>query len=72
MMIQILSFWVSLWEMRYWMKRPSRTEAYGQRPEFIDARCLPFIGLLGMGSGTDRYDPLGAHDQPCHDRTGKL
>ena len=29
-------------------------------------------GLLGMGSGTDRYDPLGAHDQPCQDRAGKL
>ena len=47
-------------------------KADGQRPEFIDAGCLPFIGLLGMGSGTDWYDPLSAHDQPCHDRAGKL
>ena len=45
-----------------------RTETDGQRPEFIDARCLPFIGLLGMGSGAGRHDPLGAHDQPCQDR----
>ena len=49
-----------------------RTEADGQRPEFIDAGGLPFHGLLGMGSGTDWYDPLGAHDQPGQDCTGKL
>jgi len=26
-------------------------ETYGQRPEFIDAGCLPFIGLLGWVLG---------------------
>ncbi len=30
------------------------------------------LGLLGLGPGTDRYDPLYTHDQPCHDRAGKL
>ena len=28
--------------------------------------------LLGMGSGTERYDPLGANDQPYQNRAVKL
>jgi hypothetical protein len=31
---------------------------------------VPFF--LGMDSGTDWYDPLGAHDQSCQNRAGKL
>ena len=40
----------------------------GKAPEFIDARGLPFLGFLGMGSGTGRHDPLGAHDESRQDR----
>ena len=32
----------------------------------------PFVGLLGVGSGSPWHDPLCAHDQPCQDRAGKL